>query len=77
VLLSFAAFQLDGIFIGASYTRQMRNAAALSIAVFLMAWWILLDAGTEGLWTAMIIYVVARAMALLGYFPSLRRAVGP
>jgi len=76
VLLSFAAFQLDGIFIGASYTRQMRNAAALSITVFLMAWWVLSDAGIEGLWAAMIIYVVARAMALLGYFPSLRRAVG-
>jgi len=76
VLLSFAAFQLDGIFIGASYTRQMRNAATLSIAVFLMAWWVLSDSGTEGLWVAMIIYVVARAMALLGYYPSLRRAVG-
>jgi MATE family multidrug resistance protein len=76
VLLSFAAFQLDGIFIGASYTRQMRNAAALSITVFLLAWWALLDAGTEGLWAAMIIYVVARAMALLGYYPSLRRAIG-
>lgn len=77
VLLSFAAFQLDGIFIGASFTRQMRNAAVLSIAVYLIAWWALTDQfGVQGLWGAMIIYIVARAMALLLFYPLLRRSVG-
>ena len=77
VLLSFAAFQLDGIFIGASFTRQMRDAAVLSITVYLIAWWILAGQfGIEGLWTAMIIYVIARALALLLFYPSLRRSVG-
>lgn len=76
VLFSCAAFQLDGIFIGASFTRQMRDAAALSIAVYLIAWWALSDQfGVQGLWGAMIIYVVARAMALLLFYPSLRRSV--
>ena len=75
VLLSFAAFQLDGIFIGASFTRQMRDAAALSIAVYFVAWWALSDQfGIQGLWGAMILYVVARAMALLLFYPSLRRS---
>jgi MATE family multidrug resistance protein len=77
VLFSFAAFQLDGIFIGASFTRQMRDAAALSIAVYLAAWWALFDPlGLQGLWWAMIIYIVARALALLLFYPSLRRSVG-
>ena len=76
VLFSFAAFQLDGIFIGASFTRQMRGAAALSIAVYFIAWWALSDQhGIQGLWGAMIIYVVARAVALLLFYPSLRRSV--
>ena len=76
VLFSFAAFQLDGIFIGASFTRQMRDAAALSIAVYFIAWWALSDQhGIQGLWGAMIIYVVARAVALLLFYPSLRRSV--
>ena len=76
VLFSCAAFQLDGIFIGASFTRQMRDAAGLSIAVYLIAWWALSDQfGVQGLWGAMIIYVVARAMALLLFYPSLRRSV--
>ena len=76
IFFSFAAFQLDGVFIGASFTRQMRNAAFLSIAVFLFAWWILIDRfGVNGLWWAMIIYVAARANALLLFYPALRKSI--
>lgn len=76
VFFSFAAFQLDGIFIGASFTRQMRNAAFMSLAVFFLVWWLLTDRfGVGGLWWAMILYVAARADALLIYFASLRRSV--
>ena len=76
IFLSFAAFQLDGIFIGASFTRQMRNAAILSIAAFLLAWWMLMDRfGVSGLWWAMIIYVSARAYALLLFYPALRKSI--
>lgn len=75
ILLSVAAFQLDGIFIGVSFTRQMRNAAIQSLAVFLLAWWLLADAyAVAGLWWAMIIYVVARAVCLLRYFPAIMPA---
>jgi len=77
VVLSFAAFQLDGIFIGASFTRQMRDAAVFAFAVYLIAWWALTDQfGVQGLWGAMIIYIVARAIALLLFYPLLRRSVG-
>jgi len=76
IFFSFAAFQLDGIFIGASFTRQMRNAAFLSIAVYLAAWSLLMERfGVNGLWWAMIIYVAARADALLLYFSALRQSV--
>lgn len=78
IFFSFAAFQLDGIFIGASFTAQMRNAAVLSICVFLLAWWFLMGRfGVNGLWWAMIIYVAARADALLLYYPALRRSIAP
>lgn len=76
ILFSCAAYQLDGIFIGVSFTRQMRNAAFLSIAVYLFAWWLLAGKyGVNGLWWAMIIYVAARADALLLYFPALRKSI--
>ena len=78
VCFSFAAFQLDGIFIGASATAQMRNAAFASLAVFLLAWWLLIDRfAINGLWWAMIIYVAARADALLMFYPRLRRSIEP
>ncbi len=76
IFFSFAAFQLDGIFIGASFTKQMRNAAVLSLSVYLLAWWLLIDRfGVTGLWWAMIIYVAARADALLIFYPKLRKSV--
>ena len=76
VCFSFAAFQLDGIFIGASAAAQMRNAAFVSLAVFLLAWWLLIDRfAINGSWWAMIIYVAARADTLLMFYPGLRRSI--
>ncbi|MEZ5503763.1 MAG: MATE family efflux transporter, partial [Halioglobus sp.] len=78
VLLSFAAFQLDGIFIGATRTREMRNASAASLLAFMLAWWLLSPVyGVHGLWAAFVIFVCARAAALAWYYPSLLRSVSP
>lgn len=77
VFCSFPAFQLDGIFIGAARTAQMRNAAFMAVAVFLGAWYVLASRyGVNGLWWAMILYVVVRAATLLLYFPALRASIG-
>ena len=76
VLLSFPAFQLDGIFIGASATKAMRDASVLSLLVYLVCvYGAPADWGLGALWGAMVIFVIARALALLVYTPStLRRA---
>src|SRR5690606_29957914 len=53
VLLSVAAFQLDGVFIGTTHTREMRNASMASLAVFLIcAWPLAAWFGNHGLWAA-------------------------
>lgn len=76
VACGFAAFQLDGIFIGATRTRAMRNASLLAILVFLAACWPLTRAlGNDGLWLAFTIYVLARAATLGLYYPALERSV--
>jgi len=76
VALSFASFQLDGIFIGASRTRQMRNAALLAVTLFLLAWWLLAGPyGVAGLWWALLVFVVGRAVALALYLPGLRASI--
>jgi len=68
-------FQLDGIFIGATRTAQMRNAMLLALAVFLVAWWALTPFGNHGLWAALYVLYAARALTLLHALPALIRAV--
>lgn len=68
IALSFAAFQLDGVFIGITKSREMRNATIMALLIFIISAWWLADAyANAGLWIAFIIYVVARAI-LLGYY---------
>ena len=53
VALSAAAFQLDGIFVGATLTREMRNASFYSFVGFLAIGWPLVNVlQNEGLWIA-------------------------
>lgn len=74
VLISFAAFQLDGIFIGAMMSRAMRNASFFSLLIFIATSMVMIDWwGNHGLWIAFNIYVIARAITLGFYFPQLRR----
>lgn len=75
VVLSFGAFQLDGIFIGATRTAALRNAALVSAVGFLASDYLLQPLGVEGLWLAMILFVCYRALGLLYYFPALRQSV--
>lgn len=59
------AFQLDGVFIGATWSRDMRNMMLVSLAVFLAAWAMLMPAfGNAGLWTAFLIFLGARGVTL-------------
>lgn len=72
--LSFAAFQLDGVFIGITKSTEMRNATILALLVFITAAYILTPHyGNVGLWISFIIYVVARAIMLGAYYPGILR----
>jgi MATE family multidrug resistance protein len=78
VLLSFAAFQLDGIFIGATATRAMRNASVLSCLAFVGVSLVLIPRlGNLGLWVSFVFYVVVRAAALGARYPALRASIEP
>ncbi len=68
-------FQLDGIFIGATRAAEMRNAMLMSVAIFLVGWWLLKPWGNHGLWAALYVHYAARTGTLLYYFPTLVRSV--
>ena len=67
-LLPFAAvwgFLLDGVFIGATRTREMQNTMLFSaLVVFLPVWWLTTGWGNHGLWFSLISLMLARAASM-------------
>jgi len=64
-LVGIAGFILDGVFIGTTRTRAMRNGMFLSVAIFLVALEVNIRLlGNHGLWLAYFILMIARALTL-------------
>ena len=69
-LLSVWSYQLDGIFIGSGNTREMRNAMAISTALFIALTWALTPSlGNHGLYLALSLFMVVRAVTLWVHYP--------
>ncbi|MEN9018753.1 MAG: MATE family efflux transporter [Hellea sp.] len=77
-LAGAAAWMLDGIFIGATRTADMRNMMFISFCVYMIALAILLPKyGNHGLWASLIIFSLARGITLGFKYPRLEASVGP
>ena len=75
-VLALASFMLDGVFIGATRTADMRNMMALSTLVYGVAAFALVPHfGNHGLWMALLISFVARGVTLAARYPALERSV--
>ncbi len=71
-------FQLDGIFVGATRTRDMRNMMVVSFVIFAVAFLVLPAAfGNHGLWASMMVLFLARAATLFSRIPALVRVSFP
>jgi putative MATE family efflux protein len=69
------AFQMDGIFIGATWSRDMRNMMLLSFIIYLFALMGLGKAlGNVGLWAALHVFLIVRGLSLLSVLPARIRA---
>jgi len=73
--LGAAAWQLDGVFVGATRSASMRNASLVAVVIYvaldmtLSARW-----GPDGMWLAFLGYYIARAGTLAVAYPGLERA---
>jgi MATE family multidrug resistance protein len=77
VLAGWASWMLDGIFIGATRTRDMRNMMALSFLGYLVLVLTLVPVfGNHGLWAALVGFFALRGITLALRYPALERAVG-
>ncbi len=75
-LISAAPFMLDGIFIGATRTRDMRNMMVISCVIYFAAALTLMPSlGNHGLWIALLISFIARGATLAWKYPALERSV--
>ena len=76
-LVSVWSFQLDGIFIGSTWTAEMRNGMAMSLVAFAVALFVLVpEWGNHGLWLAFCLFMGMRALTLGAVYPRLERTVG-
>ncbi|MEP0323369.1 MATE family efflux transporter [Bauldia litoralis] len=65
-LVGTLAFQMDGVFIGATWSADMRNMMLLSLALYIAIWWVLTPLlGVSGLWIALLVFLGARGLSLL------------
>ncbi|MDX1822281.1 MAG: MATE family efflux transporter [Paracoccaceae bacterium] len=76
-VLGLAPWMLDGIFIGATRTRDMRDMMVVSFAVYGAAVLVLLPLmGNHGLWAALLISFIARGVTLGLRYPALEAGAG-
>ena len=76
-MISVWSFQLDGIFIGATWTAEMRNGMAISLVIFAAVLVALVPSqGNHGLWLAFSLFMAIRALTLGAFYPRLERTVG-
>lgn len=74
-LISVWSYLYDGVYVGATRAREMRNIMVISaFFVFLPAWYLLQGYGNDGLWLAFILFLAGRGIGMhIGY----RRKVLP
>lgn len=73
-LLAVWCFLLDGVFIGATRAREMRNSMLVAaLGGFFPVWWLCQGWGVAALWAAMAALMAGRGLTLGGLCWQLER----
>ena len=65
-------YQLDGIFIGATQTKEMRNSMIVSVVVYLtLSLFLVKEIHNYGIWFALTLFMILRAATLHFFFPQI------
>ena len=75
-LTGMLAFQMDGVFIGATWSRDMNIMMLVSLAAYMIVWALVREEmGNHGLWFALHIFLIVRGITLaLRLLPRSRQA---
>ena len=70
--VSSFCYQFDGIFVGASQTKELRNAMIVSVSIYIVCAIFLADTfSNTGLWISLCIFFVLRALSLFYFLPRI------
>lgn len=76
-LIGIASWMFDGIFIGATLTREMRKAMILSVTIYAGALALLTPLlGNHGLWAALMVLNISRGLSMARYYPRAEAKAG-
>ncbi len=74
-LVGVWSFLFDGIYIGTTHTKEMRNGMLISLVVFVVTAELIVPLwGNHGLWLSYHVFMVARALTLSAWFPRILKA---
>ncbi|ROL71471.1 MATE family efflux transporter [Pseudomonas chlororaphis] len=72
-LIAVWSYLLDGLFIGATRAREMRNGMLLSLLLGLPCAWALQGLGNHGLWLSFLLFMLLRSLTLTAFAWNLRK----
>ena len=65
-------YQLDGIFIGSTHTKEMRNSMIVSVIIYItLSIFLTQELHNYGIWFSLILFMILRASTLHFYFPKI------
>jgi MATE family multidrug resistance protein len=74
--ISSFCYQFDGIFVGASKTKELRNAMIISVGIYLLTAFLLVNFfGNLGLWISLSIFFFLRGLTLFLYLGRIYKVV--
>ena len=75
--IAMSAFQLDGIFIGATLAKEMRNCTIFSSLIFyiILEYWFESNLDLKGLYSCFLLFLISRGIFLTIYLPRVFRLV--
>lgn len=72
-LIAVWSYLFDGVFIGTTAVREMRNSIFIGLAVYLPTWWLSQGLGNHGLWLALTLFMLTRSVVLIAYYYRYRQ----
>ncbi|MEQ9488055.1 MAG: MATE family efflux transporter [Alphaproteobacteria bacterium] len=76
-VISFWCFILDGVFLGATRSKALRNAMLVSTGVYVvLVYGFVSGTDNHALWAALVVFMGLRGLTLAAAYPALLRSVG-